>query len=336
MKKEIPDISIIVPVYNVEACIERCAKSLFEQTLDNLEYIFVNDCTPDKSLEILYQMLALYPNRVSQLKIVNHETNRGIAAVRNTGLQHATGKYIGWVDSDDWVETAMFKQLYSVAEESHSDIVWCDFYYICTDYKARLSQYCKENRIDFIKSLLTGTIHGTLCCSIARKELYVKNNIQFPEGQNVVEDKLIQIKLLYFAGKIKYVPEAYYYYVKDNSTSITAKWGEYTSVQEAALANLYAIFEFLNNTDLKFELQKFMQYAKLAFKKDLLNTLEIKSFKKWRELFSETGKYVLSCPNMTLRQKVLGWSIDHEWWIVVKSWIFVKKRMRGCFKSQKT
>ena len=325
MNKTKPDISIIVPVYGVEAYIERCAKSLFEQMYDNLEYIFVNDCTPDKSLEILNQVLALYPHRAHQVKIINHETNKGIATVRNTGLKHATGKYIGWVDSDDRVETAMFERLYAVAEKFSSDIVWCDFYYICTDLKIRQSQYCEENKLSFIKSLLAGTVHGAIWCSIVKKEIYINHAIRFPDGQNVMEDKLVLIKLLYFSEKTNYVPEAYYHYVKDSTTSITAKWGEDTTIQESAMANLLAIFEFLNHTDLSLELQKYMQYAKLTFKKELLNSLEIKYFQQWKALFPEANDYVLSCPNMTLRQKILGWSISHGCWIVAKIWIYIKK-----------
>ena len=325
MKRDIPDISIIMPVYNVEAYFKRCVKSLFEQTFDNLEFIFINDASPDKSLEILHQLMALYPNRVAQVKIIDHETNRGVAAARNTGLRHATGKYIGWVDSDDWVEATMFEQLYIVAEETHSDIVWSDLYYVGMGFKIRQSQYSEENKVAFIKSLLSGTVHGTLCSSIAKREIYTQYKIQFTEGQNALEDKLTQIKLMYFAGKIKYVPEAYYYYVKDNENSITAKWSDYKSIQEAAMENLNAIFDFLNNTELKFELQKYMQYTKLVFKNYLLNSLDINSFKRWEELFTEANRNILSCPNMSLRQRILGWCIHHDWWFVAKIWIWIKK-----------
>ena len=320
-------ISVIVPVYNVEAYIERCAKSLFEQTLDNLEYIFVNDCSPDKSLEMLHQVMALYPHRVSQVKIIHHETNKKIATVRNTGLMHATGKYIGWVDGDDWVETNMFEKLYTEAEKYNSDIVWCDFYNTCTDYEIRQSQYCEDNKIAFIKSLLVGTIHGAVWYSIVKKDIYAKHDIRFPDGINVMEDKLTLTKLIYFSETIKYTPEAYYHYVKDNTDSITAKWDKDPAIEEAAMANLLAIFEFLDGSDWRLELQKYMMYAKLIFKRGLLNSLDINSFKRWKEQFTEANKYVLSCPNMTLRQKMLGWSISRGWWIVAKSWICIKRML---------
>ena len=88
-----PIVSIIVPLYNVEKYIERCAISLFEQSYPNIEYVFVNDCTPDKSINVLGRVVGRYPNRSSQTKIINHDRNRGVAVSRNTGLDHCTGEF---------------------------------------------------------------------------------------------------------------------------------------------------------------------------------------------------------------------------------------------------
>ena len=97
-------VSILVPIYGVEQFIERCARSLFEQTYQNLEYVFVNDCTPDKSIEILTRIIEYYPKRFNSIRIISHEKNRGIAASRNTAYDNATGEFVTIVDSDDWLE----------------------------------------------------------------------------------------------------------------------------------------------------------------------------------------------------------------------------------------
>lgn len=111
---EYPKISIIIPVYGVEKCIERCARSLFEQTLkEGIEYIFIDDCTPDKSIEIVKRVLEEYPERKEQVKIVRHEHNRGVAAARNTALDAATGEFVFFVDADDWIENATIETLVS-------------------------------------------------------------------------------------------------------------------------------------------------------------------------------------------------------------------------------
>lgn len=97
-------VSVIIPVYNVEKYIEHCARSLMEQTLMDIEYIFVDDCTPDHSMEILQRVLTDYPERLESIRIIHHTQNSGLATVRNTGLQIAQGEYIIHCDSDDWVE----------------------------------------------------------------------------------------------------------------------------------------------------------------------------------------------------------------------------------------
>ena len=121
-------VSVYVPVYGVEKYIEKCVRSLFEQTLDDLEYIFVDDCSPDDSIRILEQVLEEYPNRKPQVKIVRHEVNQGVCTARRTGIQHTTGEYIACCEPDDWVETTMYEELYKKAKETGVDMVACDHY----------------------------------------------------------------------------------------------------------------------------------------------------------------------------------------------------------------
>ena len=97
-------VSILVPVYKVEDYIERCARSLFEQTYSNLEFIFVDDCSPDDSVEILGRIMDDYPARKEAVRIIRHNHNRGSAASRNTALDNGSGEFVFAVDSDDWLE----------------------------------------------------------------------------------------------------------------------------------------------------------------------------------------------------------------------------------------
>ena len=106
-----PKISVIVPIYNVSAYIERCARSLWEQTLDDIEYIFINDCTPDNSMEILEKVLKDYPQRKSQTRIFKMPTNSRQAAVRRHGIKLAAGEYIIHCDADDWVDTNLYEKM---------------------------------------------------------------------------------------------------------------------------------------------------------------------------------------------------------------------------------
>jgi glycosyltransferase involved in cell wall biosynthesis len=123
-----PVLSIIVPIYKVERYISPCTHSLFGQTHSDIEYIFVNDYTPDNSIKILLEVLKNYPDRSEQVKILNHEYNRGLAAARQSGLDAATGEYLIMVDSDDWLEIDMIAKMYEKAIKEDADIVIADFY----------------------------------------------------------------------------------------------------------------------------------------------------------------------------------------------------------------
>lgn len=112
----IPEISVVVPIYNVAQYIERCAHSLFAQTYKDIEYIFVDDCSPDNSIELLKKVLLFYPQRKKYVHIYAHEKNQGLVAARQTGISHVKGKYIICFDSDDWVNTDIVQLLYDEAK----------------------------------------------------------------------------------------------------------------------------------------------------------------------------------------------------------------------------
>ena len=95
--------------------------------LDDIEYFFVNDCSPDKSIEVLERILEEYPHRKHQVRILHHDKNKGLTSTRNTGLVAATGEYIAHCDSDDWVEPNMYETLYNKAKEEKADVVYCNF-----------------------------------------------------------------------------------------------------------------------------------------------------------------------------------------------------------------
>lgn len=133
-----PKVSVVIPVYGVEKYIERCARSLFEQTLDDIEYIFVNDCTKDRSIDILNEVINDYPARKQQIRIVHHEKNKGLPFARQSGWQVATGEYVANCDSDDWVDLNLYEMMYKEAIEKNADIVVSD---ICLFVKMSLIGY---------------------------------------------------------------------------------------------------------------------------------------------------------------------------------------------------
>ena len=126
-----PKLSVVIPVYGVEKYIERCAISLFEQTLTDVEYIFVDDCTPDSSIDILNIVIDRYRDQLlkdkKRILIERMEKNSGQAAVRKRGIELCSGDYVIHCDSDDWVDKDTYRLLYEKAIEGDYDMVRCDF-----------------------------------------------------------------------------------------------------------------------------------------------------------------------------------------------------------------
>ena len=116
-------VSVVVPIYGVEKYIERCARSLFEQTLEDIEYIFINDASPDSSIDILKKSLEDYPQRKAQVRIINQPYNMGAAKAREVGIKASTGEYNIHCDSDDWMELNAYEQLYNHAKNNDCDVV---------------------------------------------------------------------------------------------------------------------------------------------------------------------------------------------------------------------
>ena len=124
-------VSICIPIFGVEHSIERCSRSLFSQTYTNIEYIFVNDCTKDKSMEILSKVIVEYPNRISAIRIISHKKNRGLAAARNTAIENCTGDFVMHVDSDDYLESTHFEAMHNAIGDE--DLVVCDYRTVTED-----------------------------------------------------------------------------------------------------------------------------------------------------------------------------------------------------------
>lgn len=218
MKMECPKVSVIVPIYNVEKYIERCVRSLLSQTLDSIEYIFVDDCTPDNSIDILYKLLDYYPNR--NVKVIRHEYNKGLPAARNTGLKYAQGEYIAHCDSDDWVSESFYEKMYDKAKKSNADIVWSDFYMVFNDHKEYNVMF--EPQDEKIKLLQSYLSYGwnVVWNMIVKHSLYIDNHLKSYENYSFTEDYGLTARLVFFANRISWLPEALYFYNRENIDSI--------------------------------------------------------------------------------------------------------------------
>lgn len=218
-----PKVSVVIPVYGVEEYMERCARSLFEQTLDDVEYIFVDDCTPDASIEILSRIIEEYRPRFAggdkRVRIERMPTNSGLAAVRRHGMKFCTGEYVIHCDSDDWVEKTTYEAMYNKAKETDADVVVCD--YVMTDAKSMRSRIKGCHAIDissFIESCLYQKDSWAVWNKMFKREAY--KNIVYPVGA-MGEDLVMTLQLLLNSKKLACTNAVYYYFI--NTDSITRK-----------------------------------------------------------------------------------------------------------------
>ena len=212
-------VSICVPIYNVENYIERCAVSLLGQTYGKIEYVFVNDCSPDKSVEVLSKVMEDYPGKKDFVKIISHEKNRGLAAARNTAVNHSEGDFILHVDSDDYLGIDAVEKLVNKQQETDADIVTGQAVQIEKDKSSvmRRPQFLSQD--DFVKEMIVPSISHTIWGRLIRKSLYTDNGIEAKEGVNIGEDLQAMSKLAYYAKKVETIWDVVYYYDCTNELS---------------------------------------------------------------------------------------------------------------------
>ncbi len=219
------NISVIIPVYNVEKYVERCIFSIMSQTYtESVECIVVNDCTPDSSMEIVEKMVSGYKGQI-QFKLLYHEQNRGLAAVRNTGLYAASGDYIIHIDSDDYCEPDMLEKMYAKAVEEDADIVVADHWISWADRELYHTNIVSATKIGRIKDFLQDKRQGYLWCQLIRRLLLVDNHITSDEGIDFAEDFNLSCKMYYYAENVAYVPKAFVHYVQYNMSSYVKSMG---------------------------------------------------------------------------------------------------------------
>lgn len=217
-----PKVSVCVPIYRVASFIERCARSLFEQTLKEIEYIFVDDCSPDDSVAILLRVLEEYPHRKSQVRLVRHAKNRGSSGARTTALEFVTGEYVIGCDSDDWVEPFAYEAMYDLAKATGSDMVISDYYVNYARKQLYISQPGEGTGTEVTRLLLSGKLHCAVWNKLVRTSIYRDNDLAPEPGVNMWEDVILSIRNAYFSRKVTHLPRACMHYNQENVNSYTA------------------------------------------------------------------------------------------------------------------
>ena len=303
-----PKVSVIIPVYGVEKYIERCARSLFEQTLDDIEFLFIDDCTPDKSIEVLKRVLEDYPHRKHQVLIHRMEQNSGQAAVRKWGMQNATGDYLIHCDSDDRVDISIYEKLWKKAIEDEADIVRCSF--VRTDgvnevLCRQIPEDAYGDRFRLISYALIGSSLTSLCDKLVKRTVITKNEITYPT-YNMQEDASLVVQLLYYSKKVSFLPEVLYYYCA-NPTSIT-----HTITTESYLKRLYEVCQntklittFLESKGIIDSFREELVCRKYNDRSHIIALTNQNEFRKmWWTIFPEIDNKIMFNTKMHYKEKL--------------------------------
>lgn len=283
-------ISVIVLLHNAENTIERCVDSLCLQSQNELELVFVDDLSSDNSLAVLERALLKYPDKATNSQIIKHTTNLGTGTARNTGLKCARGKYIIYCDSDDWVEPNMYHELYKIVQEQDADIVICDFFRELPHIGKTITitqNIPQDDKIQLLKLALSSKLHNAMWNKLVKKELFMKNHVNFPEGINMWEDLGTITRLYYYASNIQYTSKPYYHYVL-SPTGITAQRSISKYRDKIKVVELLDSFFAENLT----EITNCPEFDRLKFnaKIDLLAFPDQKNIQTWKQIYPEANK----------------------------------------------
>ncbi len=218
-------ISLIAPIYGVELYIRKFAETFLGQTFEDVQFIFVNDGTKDRSMEILEDVIEeQFAHLRDRIVIINKE-NGGLPSARKAGLDVAEGEYVLFADSDDWLELNAVERVMAVAERTEADII---YFNLVKEYGGgkqsvkRERKYSAENRELWVKNLFNYRSFGYTVTKCFRRKLYTENRIVFPK-LGMHEDICLMAQIIFYAKSIVQLPEPLYHYRKDNPASMCSQ-----------------------------------------------------------------------------------------------------------------
>lgn len=220
-----PKVSVIVPIYNVEKYLEKCINSLLSQTLEDIQIILVNDGSKDNSGNIAREYEKNNKNRI----IYVEKENGGLSDARNYGLKYATGDFIAFLDSDDYIEKNAYEEMYNKAIEENADYVECDFIWEFPNKIRVDKQYPYKNKKEMLSF-----VRVVAWNKLIKRQLIIDNNLEFSKGLRY-EDVEFTYKLIPFINKFAYVDKPFIHYVQ--------REGSIANVQNERTAEIFTVLD---------------------------------------------------------------------------------------------
>lgn len=303
-----PKVSVIVPIYHSEPYLARCCRSLFCQTLDDIEYLFIIDGSSATAEQIIAETLIGYPERQSQVKILKHSENKGISHCRQEGHDLAKGEFLYHCDSDDWLEPKALQKAYELAIKDCADLVFFDYVRHYEDSGKEIVY-----RSAHVEQGIISTMDGSLCNKIIRRQFVISQSLSFPVGINWGEDLCMSVLLQILAKRIAYLPQVFYHYYL-HSESFT------TDIQEQKYQQLVSCPQFveqeLKKRRLSDQYSFLLQQMKFEVKEYYLIHPKLQDIKKWQSIYPECHSAIWQYSSVPLYLKVVSClATNHLSWI---------------------
>ena len=295
-------VSILVPFYKVENYVGRCVESLFTQTYKNIEYVFVNDCTPDGSMEVINEKIDKY-GMTDKCKMIIHEQNQGISSSRNDCLDNMTGDYFLFIDSDDYIDRDMVELLVEAAVKENADISGCGYIEEYADHSVEHPQKYTNDHDEMMRAITLLTIKGVMWKLLVRSTIVTehKDEVRFIPDRNMVDDYFFCCQIFYYAQRFAGVDRCMYHWIQYNPNNYTHTTIFAVESQAAAIRKTEEFYREKGIYDVvKTELiqRKFISKLPLLFDKECIDV------ERWRNLFPESNN-VWKSMNFSLGNKLL-------------------------------
>lgn len=280
-------VSILIPFYRVEKYVGRCVESLFTQTYPNIEYVFVNDCTPDKSMEVIDEYIARY-DVADKCKIIIHDSNLGISASRNDCLDNMTGDYFLFVDSDDYIDKDMVELLVDAAQKENADVSGCGYVEEYADHSIEHPQKYTNDHNEMMRAITLLTIKGVMWKLLVRSTIVTehRDEVRFIPDRNMVDDYLFCCQIFYYAQRFAGVDRCMYHWIQYNPNNYTQTTIFAVESQAAAIRKTEEFYREKGILDI---VEKELCTRKFLSKQPLLLDRNCYNIKMWRSLFPESS-----------------------------------------------
>ena len=271
-----PKVSIVVPIYNVEKYLEKCLNTLINQTLSDIQIILVNDGSSDNSGKIAKEFQKKYPEKIIYLE----KENGGLSDARNFGILHATGEYIAFLDSDDYVELSIYEEMYNLAKKENSDMVECDFYWEYPEKSKQDIGHIYEGKKEMLEK-----VRVVAWNKLIKRDVLEEAQVWFPKGYRY-EDVEFTYKLIPYLEKVSFLKKPYIHYMQREG-SISNSQNERTKEIFEVLEH---VIEFYKEKELyeEYKIQLEYIYTRYLLCSSLLRMVKIQDKKVRKELLNKT------------------------------------------------